>query len=145
MSVDAFIGVLACARAADGSFPEEERGLVNLICQSHALTRDLAPEAYRNAVQQVKERVDGVGWQEALAGYLQSLPATWAYTVLFSVIDICLIDRNEHQNEARCIEMVAKHFGIPPDHVNNFVHWFRVKNGLEFETGAGAADQSQVA
>lgn len=133
MSRDAFIGVLACARAADGAYPEAERTLVNLICQNHLLTKGLEPQRYQHIVQDVKRRIDEIGWTGAINEYLSALPPDWAYTTLLSVIDICLIDADEDQSERRCIDAVAGHFAVPAEHVENFMHWFRVKNGLLLE------------
>lgn len=146
MSQEAFIGVLACARAADGAYPEEERNLINLICQTHALTRDISPDRYLKIAQETRSHIGEVGWQAAMNKYLEELPSDWAYTALLSVIDICLIDSKEHSEEHRCVDMVAKYFSLPADHVENFMQWFRVKNGHVLRTvEQGPENESQVA
>jgi hypothetical protein len=130
MSSEAFIGVLACARAADGAFPEAERTLLDLVCRNHAFTRTLDDATYRRVVIATKSRIDEVGWEAALEQYLSKIPSDWGYTTLLAVIDICLVDADEDDRELTCIGWVADRFGIPANETNAFMHWFRVKNGM---------------
>lgn len=130
MSGEAFVGVLACARAADATFPEAERSLLDLICRSHAFTRNLDPVRYRDIAASVKQRVAETGWESAMGEYLARLPDAWGYSTLLAVIDLCLIDADEDTSELTCIAWVADRFAIPLAEVNVFMQWFRIKNGM---------------
>jgi hypothetical protein len=130
VSRQAFIGVLACARAADGEFPDSERQLLDLICRSHQFTRAMPQAEYAEAATEAKRRISELGWERAIAGFLAMLPPQWAYSTLLSTIDICLIDADQHKAETACIETVARYFEIPKSSADNFVMWFRIKNGL---------------
>lgn len=134
MSQAAFIGVLACARAADGAYPESERSLLNLICQNHVFTREMDAEEYQLVVKSVRERIDSVGWKVSIKEFLGEVPAEWAYATLLTVIDLCLIDARQDKQELACIAAVAGHFGISAADVANFMRWFRTKNGMDLTT-----------
>jgi hypothetical protein len=129
----AFIGVLACSRAADGQYPEAERTLLDLICRNHPFCRALATDDYEAGVRAIKARIDEIGWRAAMSEYLKQLPQDWGYPTLLSAIDLCLIDAEQDDNEIICLATIAGHFGIPASHVDNFLQWFRIKNGMPAE------------
>ena len=135
-AAEAFVGVLACARAADGTFPEVERDLLHLICRNHPFTRQLGDEGYRQAARRVKQRLDDHGWEASLERYLNVLPAAWGDTTILSVIDICLIDADEDGREITCIAHVADRFAIPASVINDYMQIFRIKNGMHIEAVA---------
>ena len=108
---EAFVGVLACA-AADGNYPEAERDLPHLICRHHPFTRDLGAEANQLIVAAIKYRLAAVGWEAAIGEYLGRVPDECALLTLLSVIDICLIDAEEHDRKLECIAWVADRFRI---------------------------------
>ena len=127
---EALIGTLACAMAADGRYMDEERRLLDFVCEFHRFTRDLSDSVYEEIAERIKLRLDATPWETLIEQYLTDIPEEWLGTTFCLCLDMLLIDGRLDNEEMDCINIISDKLGIPKTDLNRLIVVFMEKNAV---------------
>ena len=127
---EAFIGVLACAVAADSLFENAELDLLELLVKYHRFTKDLAENSHSAMVERVKKNVAKNGTMTAVLDYANIIPIEWRGATYLSALDLLFVDGNSNIAESDFVQFLGSSFEIPTETTQRFVAIFREKHGV---------------
>lgn len=129
-SLEGFIGILACAMTCDGKLMESERSYLDMVCNHHAITKNVTPEAYNELIKKIVGRVDEYGWEKCLVAYARLIKYEFRECILLLSIDLCLIDGHLDKTEIKLIGLLADTFEVDKEKLILYVKILIAKNGV---------------
>jgi tellurite resistance protein len=125
---EAVIAVLFLVVTADGVIAPEEEELVIAASNRMKLLRKLGIDGFNDAVQKVRDAIDGGGREEVFAAGIKSLPADLNETVYALAADVVFADATAKPEENECLRKVQEALGVPDELATKVVEVMRIKN-----------------
>ena len=91
---EAFVGILACAVAADSFFADAELDLLEILLKHHRFTKDMAENVHSEIVERVKKYVVKNGTMTAAVNYTNFIPTEWRGAAFLSALDPMFLFEN---------------------------------------------------
>lgn len=127
---EAFVGVLACAVAADGLFVDAELDLLEILLKHHRFTKDLAESVHGEIVERVKKYVVKNGTMSAAMDYTNFIPTEWRGATFLSALDLLFVDGNSNTAESDFVRLLGNRFELPTETADRFTAIFKEKHGV---------------
>ena len=127
---EAFVGILACAVAADSFFADAELDLLEILLKHHRFTKDMAENVHSEIVERVKKYVVKNGTMTAAVNYTNFIPTEWRGAAFLSALDLLFVDGNSNSEESEFVRLLSARFELPTETTDRFITIFKEKHGI---------------